>query len=220
MSSTAIWENVHRTREWGRYPAEELVRFVARHYYAAAQRSAIRMLDLGCGPGAGISWFVAREGFSLSGIDSSPTAIEKARMRFAAEGLAGDFRVGGIDALPWQDGSFDLVIDSVCLAYSAERETARAVAEIGRVLKPGGRHFSMTPKAGCWGDAAGERIDATTLREVADGPFAGFGSTRFATLQSLETLYAGFRDLEIEYSIRSALSREKEVSHWIVTCRK
>ncbi|MEO8441102.1 MAG: class I SAM-dependent methyltransferase [Betaproteobacteria bacterium] len=220
MSAEAVWESVYRRRDWGRYPAEELVRFVARNYYAVPLRSSIRILDLGCGPGAGASWFVAREGFGLCGIDSSPTAIAKARERFTTEGLAGDFRVGAIDALPWPDGFFDAVIDSVCLAYSAEREAALAVAEIGRVMKAGGRHFSMTPKAGCWGDRGDSRVDDTTLLNVGEGPFAGFGLTRFATLESLQALYSAFHDLEIEYSTRSGMSRAKEISHWIVTCRK
>ena len=150
----------------------------------------------------------------------SPTAVEKARARFAAEGLAGEFRAGTIDSLPWPDGYFDVVIDSVCLAYSSEREAAVAVGEIRRVMKAGGGHFSMTPRAGCWGDSSGERIDDTTLCNVAEGPFAGYGSTRFATLESLQSLYAAFRDVEIEYITRSEMSRAKEISHWIVTCRK
>ena len=219
MNAETVWESVYRSRDWGRYPAEELVRFVAGNYFAVPERSSIRILDLGCGPGAGASWLVAREGFSLCGIDSSPTAIEKAHARFGEEGLTGDFRVGAIAALPWHDGYFDAVIDSVCLAYSPEREAAVAVDEIRRVMKTGGRHFSMTPRAGCWGDS-GERIDAPTLQDVGEGPFGGFGVTRFATLQSLQALYSVFRDLEIEYSTRSELSRAKEISHWIVTCRK
>jgi SAM-dependent methyltransferase len=220
MNSAAVWENVYRSRDWGRYPSEELVRFIARHYYAVPARSSIHILDLGCGPGAGASWFVAREGFSLCGIDGAPTAIAKARARFTTEGLAGDFRVGAIDALPWPDGFFDAVLDNVCLACNGELQTAAAVGEIHRVLTPGGRHFSMTPRAGCWGDACGERIDDTTLRNVAEGPFAGYGNTRFATLESLQILYSAFHELEIEYSTRSAMCRTKEISHWIVTCRK
>ena len=45
------WNEVHETRNWGRYPAEELVRFMARNF-PAAQRPKTRVLDLGCGTGA------------------------------------------------------------------------------------------------------------------------------------------------------------------------
>lgn len=220
MGWEPVWETIYRSRDWGRYPPEALVRFIAHHYYSIYDRSSIRVLDLGCGPGSGASWFVAREGYTLSGIDASPTAIAKARERFSKEGLTGDFRVGLIDQLPWHDGCFDVVIDNVCLACNSECETAAIVNEIHRVLKASGWHFSITPKVGCWGDGAGERIDATTLRNVAEGPFAGLGSTRFATAESLQRLYAGFSELQIEYSIRSEQAQQREVSHWIVTCRK
>ncbi len=220
MAWDPVWEKIYRSRDWGRYPPEALVRFMARHYYSVAQRSSIRVLDVGCGPGSGASWFVAREGYALSGIDGSPTAIAKARERFSSEGIAGDFQTGAIDRLPWPDGCFDVVIDNGCLTCNSEHDAVASVNEIHRVLKAQGRHFSITPRAGCWGDGTGERVDATTWRNVTEGPFAGLGSTRFATAASLQRLYAGFRELEIEYSVRSEHAQEREVSHWIVTCRK
>jgi SAM-dependent methyltransferase len=220
LSWDPIWESIFRSRDWGRYPPEEVVRFVARHYFGVPDRAAVRMLDLGCGPGTGTSWLIAREGFALAGIDASPTAIGKARERFAAERLQADFRIGVIDQLPWQAASFDAVIDIVCLACNAEKETALIIDEIYRVLKPGGWHFSLTPKAGCWGDGTGECIDATTRRSVETGPFADLGMTRFATEASLRRLYARFAELEIEYSVRSADAQRHEITHWAVTCRK
>ena len=220
MAWDEVWERVFRDREWGRYPQEDVVRFVARSFYAARDRAQVKILEIGCGPGSGASWFIAREGFSLTGIDASPTAIDKARARFAAEGLRGEFVLGPVDRLPFPDESFDAVIDVVCLACNAEEGTRAILREVRRVLKTGGRHFSLTPKDGCWGDGAGERIDATTLREVRAGPFSGLGPTRFATRESILDLYSGFRDLALEHMSRSADNGEHEVTHWIVTCRK
>ena len=215
-----VWERIFREREWGRYPAEEVVRFVARNFYGAPDRAAVKMLEIGCGPGSGTSWFIAREGFSLTGMDASPTAIEKARRRFGEERLRGEFVVGVVDRLPFPDGTFDAVLDVVCLACNDERETAAILGEVHRVLKSGGLHFSLTPRDDCWGSAAGERIDGTTLREVAEGPFASLGKTRFPTRASLTRLYAAFRDLALDYTVRSAEGGTREITHWIVTCRK
>ena len=65
-----VWERIFATREsWGKYPPEELIRFVAGNYYSASVRKDIRILEVGCGPGGGPSWFIAREGFSFSGIE-------------------------------------------------------------------------------------------------------------------------------------------------------
>jgi SAM-dependent methyltransferase len=216
-----VWEKIFRERaEWGKYPPEELIRFVARYYYSVAKRSAIRILETGCGPGGGPGWYVAREGFSYSGIDGSPTAIEKARKRFAQEGLAGELVVGGLERLPWPVDTFDAVIDVACLQCNSQADTAAIVREIYRVLKPGGRHFSLTARAECWGDGNGEQVDPVSYRDVNEGPFANMGVIRFASRESLVELYAGFRDLEFEYSERSMNGCEQRVSNWIVTCRK
>lgn len=220
MGWDAVWETVFRKREWGKYPPEEVVRFVARHFYHVADRAAVSILEIGCGPGSGTSWFIGREGFGLIGIDASPTAVAKARERFAREGTAGAFVRGTIDRLPFANESFDAVIDVVCLACNAEEETRAMVSEVHRVLKPAGAHFSITPRSGCWGDDGGERIDATTLREVVEGPYAGLGKTRFATRHGLLDLYAAFRDVALEFSIRSMERGTREVSEWILTCRK
>ena len=101
-----IWEELFRTHEWGKYPPESVVRFVARNFYSAPERGRIRLLDAGCGPGA-CSWFMAREGFQVSGIDGSPSAIKYAKERLAAEGLEADFRVGDYTSMPWANELFD-----------------------------------------------------------------------------------------------------------------
>jgi len=220
MSWDPVWEEIFRSRSWGRYPPESVVRFVARAFYAEPDRSALRILEIGCGPGSGTSWYVAREGFSLCGIDASPTAVELARARFAAEGLTGEFVCGDCAALPWNEATFDAVVDVGCLACATQAEAAVMVAEVRRVLKPGGLHFSLTAKAGCWGDGPGARLDATTLALAVEGPFANIGKVRFATEDSLRTLYCAFRELRLEHLAESAEQGSRLITHWIVTCRK
>jgi 2-polyprenyl-3-methyl-5-hydroxy-6-metoxy-1,4-benzoquinol methylase len=70
------WEEIHKSRKLGKYPPEELVRFVARKYYKVSSREAFRFFDLGCGLGAA-SWYLAREGFTVFGIDGSKSSIER-----------------------------------------------------------------------------------------------------------------------------------------------
>ena len=96
------WEQIFRSRQWGKYPPEHLVRFVAGNFYGAPNRGAVHLLEIGCGPGANV-WFMAREGFTVSAIDGSPTAISLAGERLASEGLTADLRVGDFFSLPWPD---------------------------------------------------------------------------------------------------------------------
>jgi SAM-dependent methyltransferase len=216
-----VWESIFAERSsWGKYPPEELIRFMAGYYYKAEPRNSVRVLEIGCGPGGGPSWYLAREGFSFHGIDGSPTAIEKAKIRFAEERLAGEFKVGDIANLPWAEAEFDCVIDVACLQHNSEADTAAILKDVYRVLKPGGRHFSLTARAGCWGDGSGPRVDATSFRDLTEGPFAAMGVIRFATADSLAQLYKNYRELNIEHSVRSMRNREVEISNWIVTCAK
>jgi SAM-dependent methyltransferase len=216
-----VWERIFSSREsWNKYPPEELVRFVAGHYYSEPARRNVRILEIGCGPGGGPSWYIAREGFSFSGIDGSTTAIEKAKARFRANSLDGEFVVGDLALLPWDSSSFDAVVDVACLQCNCEADTGRILAEVLRVLKPGGRHFSLTAKAGCWGTGTGERVDETSVSDVKEGPYAEMGVMRFATSASLAKLYAAFRELNLEYSIRSMRGGTVEISNWILTCAK
>src|SRR5271157_77818 len=221
MGWDPVWERIFRERSsWGKYPPEELVRFIARNYYQVEDRRTVRILEIGCGPGAGPSWFIAREGFTFSGIDGSQAAIDKARQRFLHNGLEGEFVCGPINTLPWKNGTFDCVVDVACLQHNCEADTWKIIGEVYRVMKTGGKHFSLTSKAKCWGDGTGLRVDETSWREVTEGPFSGMGIVRFATRESLVRLYEEFRELNFEYSIRSADSCRYEIANWIVTCMK
>jgi SAM-dependent methyltransferase len=216
-----VWEHIFSERSsWGKYPPEELVRFIAGNYYETVPREAVHVLEIGCGPGAAASWYIAREGFSVCGIDGSPTAIDRAKARFEKNGLTGDFRVGDLATLPWPDAQFDCVVDVACLQHNSETDAEAIVLEVYRVLKPGGRHFSLTAKPGYWGDGSGVRVDATSRTDLTDGPASAMGVVRFATEAKLEQLYRRFRELNLEYSVCSARGRRFEIANWIVTCIK
>jgi ubiquinone/menaquinone biosynthesis C-methylase UbiE len=73
---------------------------------------------------------MAREGFSVSGIDCSPTAIGKAGERLAKAGLAADLRVGDIAALPWPDNTFDGVLENVSLYCNGSESIRAALSEV------------------------------------------------------------------------------------------
>src|SRR6218665_938871 len=66
---TGHWDEKFRSRSWGRYPPEDLVRFMGRRF-RAADKGAVKVLEVGCGPGANL-WFMHREGFAVHGIDIS-----------------------------------------------------------------------------------------------------------------------------------------------------
>lgn len=95
-----------------------------------------RVLDLATGTG-NAALLAARSGAAVTGLDASARLLEVARGRAAAEGLDVEFVQGDLHALPFDDGSFDVVVSVFGLIFATDAE--RAFAELMRVLEPDGR---------------------------------------------------------------------------------
>jgi ubiquinone/menaquinone biosynthesis C-methylase UbiE len=107
---------------------------------AAVAPDGARVLEVGCGPGR-LSILLARKHvLDVTGLDLDPAMIERAREN--ADGSRnGDqrrpsFLVGDVASLAFPDRSFDLVVSTLSMHHWAD--PTAAVAEIGRVLRPGG----------------------------------------------------------------------------------
>jgi len=140
MSWDPTWEQVFRSRQWGKYPPEELIRFMAAYFYNVGERSETIILDAGCGTGACL-WYVAEEGFDACGIDGSRTAVQLAKMRLRKERLEASVTVGDLVTLPFREGYFDGVIDVAAIQHNMQKSRDRIMREVFRVLKPQGSSF-------------------------------------------------------------------------------
>ncbi|HIC79397.1 MAG TPA: class I SAM-dependent methyltransferase [Kiloniellaceae bacterium] len=100
-------------------------------------RGLLRALDLGCGVGRH-ACYLASEGLTVHAMDASPAGLEFAAQQAREHGLAIDFREGLMTDLPYDDGSFDYVLSFNVIYHGDGGVVSRAIAEIQRVLKPGG----------------------------------------------------------------------------------
>ncbi|HEU0027057.1 MAG TPA: bifunctional 2-polyprenyl-6-hydroxyphenol methylase/3-demethylubiquinol 3-O-methyltransferase UbiG [Ktedonobacterales bacterium] len=98
-------------------------------------------LDVGCGGGLLTEEF-ARLGCRVTGIDPSEPALEVARAHAAASGLSITYRAGVGEALPFPEQFFEIV--SCCDVLEHVADLDRVIAEIARVLVPGGVFFFDT----------------------------------------------------------------------------
>ena len=112
---------------------------------AADLQPGERVLDVACGTG-----IIARRAAAAVGptgkvtaIDIAPDMIDVARATSAPEGAVIDWHVGDAASLPFADGTYDAVLCQMGLMFMADR--AAAVAEMHRVLAPGGRVAVNTP---------------------------------------------------------------------------
>jgi SAM-dependent methyltransferase len=86
---------------------------------------------------------LAAFGIGAAGVDLSPNAVRMAQEAFRQRGLRGEFVLGDVRDIPFPDESFDFVYAGGVIELF--RESNRAVAEMTRVLRPGGRLLLTVP---------------------------------------------------------------------------
>jgi SAM-dependent methyltransferase len=96
------------------------------------------VLDVACGGGVSLEYFVREYGVHGSGVDDDANLIQQAEARARDSGLAGDlqFQVGPSSALPYRDHIFDTAVGELGLAARCDPDDA--LKELVRVTKPGG----------------------------------------------------------------------------------
>jgi ubiquinone/menaquinone biosynthesis C-methylase UbiE len=145
-----------------------------------------RVLEVGCGAGVDLARF-AKGGADVVGVDLATSAIDLARTNFEQQGLKGEFRVADGEALPFPDGSFDLVYAHGVVQYTAHPQ--RLVDECRRVLKPGGTAVFQVYNRISWLNALSklmhvglEHEDAPVILKFSENEFrqllSGFSSVR------------------------------------------
>ena len=159
VADNELQEEKQRARkQWGSDPAgavygrehefgsREFFEEVERHRYQEYapwmrevmgfdEHAGERLLEVGCGMGTDLLQF-ALGGAICTGVDLTPRSIELSRHRFKLYDVPGTFLIADGERLPFPDSSFDVVYSNGVLHHTPD--TAGAVAEIHRVLRPGG----------------------------------------------------------------------------------
>jgi SAM-dependent methyltransferase len=218
-----VWESIYREgKALNRYPFDQVVSFLYRNFSRSKPRSETKILEIGCGAGNNL-WFAAREGFSVAGLDGSPSAIEFAGKRFADEGLKGDLRVADFIKLPFEDNYFDFVIDREALTCSPFGEAQKTVVEVQRVLVPGGKFFFNPYSDRHSSFASGKPGSGGLTVDISGGTLTDIGPIFFYGKRDLHALFAiGWNLLSIRHF---ETMEELEPSYnchaeWIVVAEK
>ena len=148
--SAATWDQLWKNQECNGFLDEnsyvglcEKIKFESfKKVFSKA--SGRKSLECGCGL-ATISTRLAMEGYEVTMLDLSSHALDKVKSNFKRLGLIGDFVQDDINDMPFEDKTFDLVLSFGVLEHF--KDISKPVAEMVRVLKPGGVFFAdIVPK--------------------------------------------------------------------------
>jgi len=139
-------------------------------FKALAQRVARQLpagstvLEVAPGPGYFAIELAKLGAYRITGLDISHTFVEIARRNAAEAGVEVDFREGNAAAMPFEDQSFDFLLCRA--AFKNFTEPVRALEEMYRVLKPGGRALIIDLKKDASNDSIAEAVDRMGVGRV------------------------------------------------------
>lgn len=154
MDLTAVFDEAHAnppspttTAVWREAMGEEYPEGVDPYSWVSrSELAAIRdvvlatgneLVDIGCGRGGPGLWVAVTTGARLVGVDISRTGLDAATDAAGRLGVDASFRLGSFEELPLEDGSADVVMSIDAFLFSPDKPSA--VAELARVIRPGGR---------------------------------------------------------------------------------
>lgn len=174
------------------------------------QFAGAKLIEVGCGMGTDLLQF-ARGGANVTAVDLTPRSIETSRRHLELYGQIGDFAISDCERLPFADESFDVAYSNGVLHHTPD--TAGAVSEIHRVLKPGGEVRVMLYHRGSWaywsqvvlryGILKGEFLRGTSAndimsRHVEVNTGGGRPLVKAYSRQEARDLFSMFREVTID----------------------
>ena len=160
-------------RVWDAYAPryDRAIRFLERFQLRGGRewvcsRARGDVLEVAVGTGLNLPFYPP--GARLTGVDISPGMLAAARARAAGLGRDADLREADAAALPFPDASFDTVVCT--LAMCAVPDERSVIAEMGRVLRPGGRLLLLDHIGSSWWPiwAVQRLLEMVTVRTVGE----------------------------------------------------
>ena len=203
------WDKTYRQkRHLSIWPWSDLVSFVMR--YAKPNTSNFRVLELGCGAGANIPFFVSLgvDYFSVEFSETIVSSLHKRFPQFEDTIVVGDFT----KTLPV--GKFDLIVDRAAVVCNRTEAIKLCLENCYEQLNPNGKFIGIDwYSTKCSAFQQSQKEDAWTRTNFPPGPFAGSGARyHFSDKEHLIELFSRFTINVLEHkSVVDELQTEQSV---------
>ena len=231
MTFDINWEkNIYsKAHQINKYPYGELVsvffnslKFLKNN----TERKNINVLELGCGAGNNL-WFIAEQGFNVFGVDGSKTACEYAKKSLVDRRLKGQIHHAYFDNLPFEDNSFDIIVDRTATYCGTLQNIKQWWDEANRVLKKNGLviSFMFTDKSPHLKRIKkekyyAEKIEHNTYTNINNGTFKNTGVIHFTEYSELKDIFhfLDIKQINIHTGdiIYNSINSNYGFSEWII----
>jgi SAM-dependent methyltransferase len=207
------------------YPVEFVVRALLgnypRHRTDPSQYPGMKALDLGFGDGRNMP-LLRNLGMRVYGIEISQDICDLTRIRMAALNIDVTLAVGRNHSIPFEDSAFDLILAChACYYVDPGKRFSDNIAEISRVLKPGGSFIFSAPIGSSY-IIRGAKDVGNGHMVIADDPYGirnGCMMKKFDSEEEIRTaLGSGFENFAIGSCRNDFWGIEEHV--WTVVCRR
>jgi SAM-dependent methyltransferase len=220
LDFAAHWDKLHGDPRFRpMYPNDHVVRFVLTNRELLEKHHPARFLDIGLGAGRHTK-LAAELGFRALGIDISLVGLQHARERVQTAGLHASLAQASMLALPFMDCSFAVVLSFGVFYYGTGKEMKQAVAEVRRILVPGGRAFVVLRTTDDYRFGKGTPLDHNTFQLSISETNELHSTQHFLAADDVPSYFAAFSHVSFEKAETTFGDRSGINSDWLITVEK
>jgi ubiquinone/menaquinone biosynthesis C-methylase UbiE len=220
FDSSSHWDQLHeKPRFRPIYPSDPVVRFLMTNRELMKGGRSARFLDIGVGAGRHTKLAAELE-FPAFGIDISLVGLQHARQRLLGAGLQASLSQASMLALPYTDCSFAIVLSYGVLYYGIADEMRQALAEVHRILLPGGTPFVVLRTTDDYRYGKGVRLGHNTFQLNIAETNELHSTQHFLAEDDVPAYFEKFTQISFEKTETTFGNRCGINSDWLVTVEK
>jgi SAM-dependent methyltransferase len=220
FDSSSHWDQLHEQPRFRPiYPNDHVVRFLMANRELLEKHHPARFLDIGLGAGRHTK-LAAELGFRAFGVDISFVGLQHARERLLATGLQASLSQASMLALPYIDCSFAVLLSYGVFYYGTANEMRRSIAEVHRILIPGGKALVVLRTSDDYRFGKGVRLGHNTFQLSISETNELHSTQHFLAADEVPVYFAKFAQVSFEKTETTFGNRSGTNSDWLITVEK